>query len=143
MISDEELRAVNVLTEKIIGCAIEVHRSLGPGLLEQTYEAAMCVEMDRWELSFERQAIFPIVYKGVKISEHRVDLIVEKAVVVELKSVERYDPVFMAQVLTYLRCSGLRVGLLINSNGRVLRSGVRRFLLDHHSAVSAPPRLRT
>ena len=139
MISQEELQRFNPLTEQIIGCAIEVHSGLGPGLLEQTYEAAMCVEMDRWGLSFERQATFPIMYKGVKISDHRVDLIVEKAVVVELKSVDRYDPVFMAQILTYLRCTGLRVGLLINFNGRVLRSGVRRFLLDH-SAASAPRR---
>jgi GxxExxY protein len=135
MISDQELAQFNVLTEKIIGCAIEVHRSLGPGLLEHTYEAAMCVEMNRRRLAFERQSVFPINYKGVKISEHRVDLIVEKTVVVELKSVDRFDPVFMAQILTYLRCTGLRVGLLINFNGRVLRSGVRRFLLDHLRAL--------
>src|SRR5258708_31575207 len=123
MISEQELEKINILTE--------VHRSLGPGLLEHTYEAAMCVEMDRRRLAFDRQSVFPINYKGVKISEHRVDLIVENAVVVELKSVDRFDPVFMAQILTYLRCTGLRVGLLINFNGRVLRSGVRRFLLDH------------
>jgi GxxExxY protein len=131
MISDQELEPFNVLTEKIIGCAIEVHRSLGPGLLERTYEAAMSVEMDRRRLAFERQSVFTIRYKGVLISEHRIDLIVEKAVVVELKSVERFDTVFMAQMLTYLKCTGLRVGLLINFNGRVLRSGVRRFLLDN------------
>jgi GxxExxY protein len=131
MISGQELVRFNVLTEKIIGCAIEVHRTLGPGLLEHTYEAAICVEMDRRRISFERQSMFPVNYKGVQISTHRVDLIVEKAVVVELKSVDRFDPVFMAQMLTYLRCTGLRVGLLINFNGRVLRSGVRRYLLDH------------
>jgi len=135
MISDQELERFNVLTEKIIGCAIEVHRSLGPGLLEHTYETAMCVEMNQRRLAFERQSSFPINYKGVKISEHRVDLIVENTVVVELKSVDRYDPVFMAQILTYLRCSGMSVGLLINFNGRVLRSGVRRFLLDHLRAL--------
>jgi len=135
MISDQELDRFNVLTERIIGCAIEVHRNIGPGLLEHTYEAAMCVEMNQRRLAFERQAVFPINYKGIKISEHRVDLIVENMVVVELKSVDRYDPVFMAQILTYLRCTGLRVGLLINFNGRVLRSGVRRFLLDHLRAL--------
>jgi GxxExxY protein len=135
MISEVELRRFNVLTERIIGCAIEVHRNLGPGLLEQTYEAAMCVEMGHRQITFERQALFPIGYKGIKISEHRVDLIVERCVVVELKSVDRYDPVFMAQILTYLRCTGLKVGLLINFHGRVLRSGVRRFLLDHLRAL--------
>jgi GxxExxY protein len=129
MKTDQELEEINILTERIIGCAIEVHRNLGPGLLEQTYEAAMCLEMGQQRVAFERQATFPIKYKGTTISEHRVDLIVEKAVVVELKSVERFDPVFMAQVLTYLRCTGLRVGLLINFNGRVLRAGVRRFVL--------------
>jgi GxxExxY protein len=131
MISGQELESFNVLTERIIGCAIEVHRTLGPGLLEHTYEEAICVEMDRRRISFERQSVFPVKYKGVQISTHRVDLIVEKSVVVELKSVDRFDPVFMAQMLTYLRCTGLRVGLLINFNGRVLRSGVRRYLLDH------------
>jgi GxxExxY protein len=141
MISEEELTHINALTERIIGCAIEVHRGLGPGLLEHTYEAAMCIELRQWGMAFERQAVFPIDYKGIRISEHRVDLIVESRVVVELKSVDRFDPVFEAQVLTYLRCTGLRVGLLINFNGRVLRTGVRRFLLDHLRA-SAPLRLR-
>jgi GxxExxY protein len=140
MITEEELQQINRMTEKIIGCAIEVHRGLGPGLLEQTYEAAMCIELSQCSIAFERQAVFPIEYKGITISEHRVDLIVANAVVVELKSVDRFDPVFEAQVLTYLRCTGLRVGLLINFNGRVLRTGVRRFLLDHLRA-SAPLRL--
>ena len=128
MSTDPELEQINALTEKIIGCAIEVHRCLGAGLLEQTYERAMCVEMNRRGIAYERQAVFPIVYKGTPISEHRIDLIVEKAVVVELKSVEQFAPIFMAQVLTYLRCTGLRVGLFINFNGRVLRTGVRRFV---------------
>src|SRR5437762_4392431 len=122
MITEEELETINAVTERIIGCAIEVHRGLGPGLLEQTYEAAMCIELNQHGIVFDRQAVFPIEYKGITISEHRVDLIVENAVVVELKSVDRFDPVFEAQVLTYLRCTGLRVGLLINFNGRVLRT---------------------
>lgn len=128
MSTDPQLEHINVLTEKIIGCAIEVHRCLGAGLMEKTYEKAMCLEMDRRGIAYERQAVFPIVYKGTPISEHRVDLIVEKAVVVELKSVERFDPIYMAQVLTYLRCTGLRVGLFINFNGTVLRTGVKRFV---------------
>jgi len=125
----KELAAIDAITEKIIGCAIEVHRQLGPGLLEQTYETAMCVELVGAGVPFVRQAAFPVIYKGSQIGEHRADLIVENAVIVELKSVERYDPVFMAQVLTYLRCTGLRVGLLINFNNRVLHMGIRRFIL--------------
>jgi GxxExxY protein len=114
----QELAVLDAITDKIIACAIEVHRQLGPGLLEQTYETAMCVELTGAGVAFKRQASFSVIYKGSQIGEHRADLIVESAVVVELKSVERYDPVFMAQVLTYLRCTGLRVGLLINFNGR-------------------------
>jgi GxxExxY protein len=126
---DKEMTYLNYVTERVIGCAIEVHRALGPGLLEHTYEEAMCLEMDRRRLHFARQSMFPVKYKGVEIGLQRIDLIVENAVVVELKSVERFDPVFMAQVLTYLRCTGLRLGLLINFNGRVLRTGIRRFIL--------------
>jgi len=126
---DPELKTLNLITERIIGGAIEVHRALGPGLLEHSYEEAMCIEMDRRGLKYLRQTMFPIKYKGTRVSDHRIDLIVENAVVVELKSVQRWDPLFMAQVLTYLRCTGLRVGLLINFNGRVLRTGVRRYIL--------------
>jgi GxxExxY protein len=126
---DQELERLNLITERIIGCAIEVHRALGPGLLEHTYEEAMCLEMDRRQIKFARQSMHPVKYKGMHVSEHRIDLIVEDAVVIELKSVERLDPVFMAQVLTYLRCTGLRIGLLINFNGRVLRTGVKRYIL--------------
>ena len=89
------------LTGRIIGCAIEVHRQLGPGLLESIYESALAVELEFAKIHFVRQVAVPIVYRGKAIGEHRVDLIVEKSVVVELKSVERIDPVFEAQVLTY------------------------------------------
>jgi GxxExxY protein len=129
MVSEQELQILNPITEQIIGCAIEVHRHLGPGLLEQTYEAAMCLELDRAGLTFSRQPTISIDYKGLRIGEHRADLIVAGAVVVELKSVDRFDPIFAAQLLTYLQCTGLRVGLLINFNGRVLRTGIRRFVL--------------
>jgi GxxExxY protein len=118
-----------MLTERIIGCAIEVHRQLGPGLLEKTYETAMCIELQESGLTFERQPAISIQYKGSRIGEHHADLIVANRVVVELKSVERFDPVFAAQILTYLRCTGFKVGLLINFNGRLLRSGIRRFIL--------------
>ena len=117
------------LTERIIGCAIEVHRHLGPGLLEATYEAAFCIELETVGLKFQRQLAVPVVYKGRTIGEYRLDLLVEQAVVVEIKSVERFDPVFEAQVLTYLRVTGKKTGLLINFNSRLLKNGVKRFVL--------------
>src|SRR2546423_1624358 len=108
------------LTQKIIGCAIEVHRHLGPGLLEATYESALCIEMEESALRYERQLTYPAVYKGRTIGEYRLDLMIENAVIVELKSVERLDPVFEAQILTYLRITGKKLGLLINFNTRLL-----------------------
>ena len=117
------------LTDKIIGCAIEVHRNLGPGLMEATYENAFCFELSAAGLKFERQVPYPILYKGRKIGEYRLDLVVEDSVVVEIKSVERFDPVFEAQVIAYLKISGKRVGLLINFNTDLLKKGIRRFVL--------------
>lgn len=120
---------LNKLTEKIIGCAIEVHRQLGPGLLESTYEAALAIELELAGLRFIRQAIFPVTYKDRPIGEHRLDLVVEHAVVIELKSVERHDPLFEAQLLTHLRIAGKRLGLLINFNTRLLKDGIKRMVL--------------
>ena len=120
---------INRLTERIIGCAIEVHRQLGPGLLEGTYELALCVELSDAGLKHERQVAVPIVYKGRDIGEYRLDLMVENTVIVEIKSVERHDPLFEAQLLTYLRVTGRRVGLLINFNNRMLKSGIKRLML--------------
>ena len=117
------------LTERIIGCAIEVHRVLGPGLLEASYEAALVIEFTAAKLVFQRQLVIPVFYKGQPIGEHRLDFLVEDSVVVELKSVERFDPIFEAQVLTYLRLSGKHRGLLINFNSRLLKDGVKRFFL--------------
>ena len=117
------------LTERIIACAVEVHRQLGPGLLEAAYEAAMCVEFDSGGLSYQRQVVFPVYYKGRVIGEYRIDLMVDDKVVVEIKSVERFDPVFEAQILTYLRVTGKKVGLLINFNRRLLKDGIKRFVL--------------
>ena len=125
-----EVEALKPLTERIIGCAIEVHRQLGPGLLEQTYESALCIELNNAALKHVRQPAFPVVYKGQVIGEYRLDIIVEAAVVVEIKSVERYDPIFEAQVLTYLKVTGKKVGLLINFNSRLLRDGIKRFVRD-------------
>ena len=125
----KESAALKQLTERIIGCAIEVHRQLGPGLLEGTYEAALCIELNNASLNHVRQPIFPVVYKGQTIGEYRLDLIVDDAVVVEIKSVERFDPIFEAQVLTYLRVTGKKVGLLMNFNSRLLRDGIKRYVL--------------
>jgi GxxExxY protein len=117
------------LTEKIIGCAIEVHRNPGPGLLEATYEEALCIEFEIADIKFKRQVPCPIMYKGRALGDYRLDLIVEDLVIVEIKSVERYTAVFEAQVLTYLRATEKKVGLLINFNSRLLYDGVKRFVI--------------
>jgi GxxExxY protein len=118
------------LTERIIGCALEVHRRLGPGLLENVYESALCIELRVNELAFTRQCGIPLYYRGELISEHRPDLIVEGRIVVEVKSVEKLAPIHWAQVLTYLRVTGLNVGLLLNFNSPTLRAGIRRVVLN-------------
>jgi GxxExxY protein len=120
---------LNATTERIIGCAIEVHRGLGAGLLEAIYENALCVELEATGLYFERQKSIPVLYKGQRIGEQRVDLIVEDTVVVELKSVERMDPIFTAQTLSYMKLGGYKLGLLINFNTQLLKNSIKRFIL--------------
>jgi len=117
------------LTERIVGCGIDVHRELGPGLLESVYETAFCIELTAAGLSFKRQVGIPLLYKGQLISEHRPDLIVEDLVIVEIKSIERLQPIHMAQMLTYLRVTQLRVGLILNFNSAVMKQGIRRVTL--------------
>jgi GxxExxY protein len=117
------------VTSSIIGAAIEVHRVLGPGLLEPLYERALCIELDYRGVQFERQVRLPAYYRGRLLGEYRIDLIVRSAVIVEIKSVVDLAPVFEAQMLTYLRLTGKHVGLLINFNSRLLKSGIRRFVL--------------
>ncbi len=117
------------ITEKVIGCAIEVHKRLGPGLLESIYESALCIELSESDTFFKRQKILPVIYKGREIGEFRIDLVVEDAVVIELKSVERHDPVFDAQILSYMKLGGYKLGLLINFNSRLLKDGIKRFIL--------------
>jgi len=121
---DKEL---NQLTRRIIGCAIEVHRHLGPGLLEAIYESALCIELEMAGLAHERQKPVPVTYKGRTLGEQRLDILVEDTVILELKSVERFDPVFEAQILGYLRMTGKPLGLLINFNSRLLKDGIRRY----------------
>ena len=118
------------ITEQIIGCAMEVHRHLGPGLIESIYENAMCVEFKHCGIQWARQVAIPLIYKGVRLSEHRVDLIVENQVVVEVKSVARFEHVHTAQLLTYLRITSIPIGLLLNFNTPALRHGIRRVVLN-------------
>jgi GxxExxY protein len=120
---------LNRITENIIGCGIEVHRNPGPGHLEAVYEEALCIEFDETGIAYQRQLPIPILYKNRTLGESRLDLPAEDAVIVEIKSVERFDPVFQAQILTYLRVAGKKAGLLINFNSRLLRDGIKRFVL--------------
>ena len=118
------------VTEKIISAAIEVHRQFGPGLLESAYEQALCRELTLRNVPFRFQVELPVVYKGTRLDcGYRIDLIVAEAVIVELKSVEKLLPIHEAQLLTYMRLSGYRVGLLINFNVPLLRDGVVRRVL--------------
>jgi len=117
------------LTRRVIGCAIEVHRRLGPGLLERTYEAAMVIELQHQGLRCTRQVGVPIRYRDEWIGEYRIDLIVEDAVVLEIKSTERDDKFFEAQALAYLRASGLHIGLIINFNSKLVTQSVKRLVL--------------
>jgi GxxExxY protein len=121
--------ALNLLSEKIIGCAIKVHRVLGPGLLESAYESAFSIELTTTGLQFLRQVSCPIEYEGQLVGAYRFDLLVETAVLVEVKSVVRFERVFVTQVLTYLRATGCRLGLIINFNVPVLKDGVKRVVL--------------
>jgi GxxExxY protein len=118
------------LTDRIIGAAIAVHRELGPGLLESTYEACLVFELARRSVHVERQCALPVLYQGIAIDcAYRIDLLVERQVVVELKAIERIERVHIAQMLTYLRLSGCRVGLLINFNVALLKDGIQRLSL--------------
>ncbi len=127
--SGEPWALENDITERVIGCAIEVHKVLGPGLLESIYEGALCVELSRRGLPYSRQAPIPVTYKGEPIADFRLDLVIDGLVIVEVKAVERLDPVFDAQLLSYLRVTGLHVGLLINFNSRLLKQGIKRLVL--------------
>lgn len=117
------------LTEQIIGCAIDVHRALGPGLLESAYRRALGIEFAHRKIAFQRERKIPLLYRDKPLGDYQIDLIVENRVVVEVKSVMHLEPVFEAQVLTYLKITGIRVGLLMNFNKAVLKAGIKRFVL--------------
>jgi GxxExxY protein len=123
--SDMEL---NSLSEKVIGAAIEVHRQLGPGLDEGLYEAALGLELQLRNIRFDRQVVAVVMYKGQPIGQKRLDLVIEGKIVVELKAVEQMSDLFRWQTLTYLKITGLRLGLLINFNSKQLVDGIKRII---------------
>ncbi|MEZ5284528.1 MAG: GxxExxY protein [Vicinamibacterales bacterium] len=116
------------LVTQIIGSAVRVHRTLGPGYREGVYQDALAIELEEIGLPLEREVYVPLAYRGKVIKGHRLDLVVDRRVVVELKAVARLDGVHVAQVLAYLKSSGLRVGLLMNFNAPTLKSGLKRIV---------------
>ncbi|MDY6854446.1 MAG: GxxExxY protein [Thermodesulfobacteriota bacterium] len=123
---------LNRITEGIIGAAIAVHRELGPGLLESTYEACLAFELIERNFKVERQKALPVKYKDVMLyCGYRIDLLVEEKVIVELKAIERLEPIHQAQLLSHLKLSGCKVGLLTNFNVKILKSGIRRLSQRH------------
>ena len=119
----------NQLTNEIIGSAIEVHRNLGPGLLESTYEECMTYELQERQLTIKRQIEIPVLYKGTQLEQnYRIDLLVNNQVIIELKSVNKLEPVHDAQLLTYLKLANKRYGLLLNFNVPVMKQGIKRLL---------------
>lgn len=121
------------LSSRIIGCAIAVHRALGPGLLESAYELCLARELSLADISFEVQAPLPVEYKGVRLDcGYRVDLLIEKQLIIELKVVEKFLPIHEAQILTYVKLAHVSVGLLMNFNFELLKeSGIKRFVLQN------------
>jgi GxxExxY protein len=137
---DAETQSFNELTERVIGACIEIHRALGPGLLESAYEECLCYELSLAGIRFERQKPLPVHYKEVNLDcGYRLDLVVEQKLIVELKAVENVLPIHEAQLLTYLKLSGLTLGLLINFNVPMLKNGIKR--IANNFQDSASPRL--
>lgn len=118
---------LNEITERIIGCSIKVHKALGPGLLESTYEACLIHELNKSGLGVQSQVALPVIYDGMKLDAgYRIDLLVEDKVIVEIKAVESIHPIHEAQVISYLKLSSKKIGLLINFNVRMLTTGIKR-----------------
>jgi len=134
-----EAGALNEITNKIIGAAIEVHRHLGPGLLESAYEECLCYELSQLGMRFRRQVHLPIAYKGLKLDcAYKMDLVVEDEVVVELKAIDQLLPIHSQQLVTYLKASRKQIGLLINFSEPVLKKGLRRILNRYAGPALAP-----
>ena len=121
---------INILTNKVLGLPFEVHTQLGAGLLERTYETCLYHEHIETNIQVERQKKLPIIYKGIKLdTDYRIDLLIDKRLIIELKSVEALQPVHSAQILTYMKLSNLKYGLLLNFNVPRLKNGIKRFIL--------------
>jgi GxxExxY protein len=123
----------DAMTGAVIGAALEIHRVLGPGFLENIYEQAFALELGLRGIAFERQKIISVMYRGQHVGESRVDFMFNNSLIVELKAVERLLPVHQAQVISYLKASGCNVGLLINFHERLLRDGIKRVVLNRPS----------
>jgi GxxExxY protein len=121
---------INQITEKIIGCAIDVHKYLGPGLLESTYEECLAYELRKSNIPFERQKPLPVIYKETRLDcGYRIDILVNQQVIVEIKAIDNLIPIHEAQLLTYLKLSGCKIGLIINFNVKLLKHGLKRIIL--------------
>ncbi|PKG37511.1 GxxExxY protein [Psychromonas sp. Urea-02u-13] len=121
----------DLLTQKVIGCAIEVHKTLGPGLLESTYETCLMYELHQAGVTAERQVLLPINYKNVSIDAgYRLDILLPNKLIIELKSVDKMSPIYSAQILTYMKLTNINAGLLINFNVKRLVDGIKRFNLQ-------------
>jgi GxxExxY protein len=130
-------KGINELAEMVIGCVIDVHRALGPSLLESTYEMCLCRELSLREIAFERQKPIPVAYKGLKLDcGYRADLIVENQVLVEIKSIDQLASIHNAQLLSYLKLGGWKIGLLINFNVQLLKRGIHRKIVGRADEVS-------
>ena len=124
------IQDINVLTNKVLGLAFEVHPQLGAGLLESTYESCLFYELKENNINVERQKKLPIIYKGIQLdTDYRIDLSIDNQLIIELKSVEALQPVHSAQLLTYMKLSNLKYGLLLNFNVPHLKQGIKRFIL--------------
>jgi len=133
----EEEKDLSRISESIIGAAIEVHRALGPGLLESTYEMCLCHELNLRSISFERQKPIPVSYKGMQLDcGYRADIVVQRSILVEIKSMDSLPPICDAQLLTYLKLGGWKVGLMINFNVQLLKHGLRRKVLGLPEDIS-------
>ena len=124
-----EITKLNKISEKIISCAIEVHKELGPGLLENVYQKALCIELGLNGIKHEAEKFIKVAYKNHEVGIYQADIIVEDKIVIELKSTERDNPLFEAQLLSYMKLGGYQLGLLLNFNKKYLKDGLQRIIL--------------
>ena len=139
----EEKERLDKISDGIIGAAIEVHRELGPGLLESAYEACLAFELIDRGMRIEQQKSLPVTYRGIQLDAgYRLDLLVEDAIIVEIKALDQLAPIHQAQLLSYLKLSGCHVGLLINFNVKVLKQGIKRVVNNYPESLRSPRSLR-